>query len=133
MTGIHQRCDAPTCEELATHELLVELPDVEREVFHLCRSHGQAATSIMVRRRPKLAAEPVLKDGVPRKVRRPGIVRWLTKGTGLSDSPEELDATAKRELTTDRERNVYREVIELDDGTRIEITSRLTDHEGSSR
>lgn len=129
MTGIHQLCDAPTCGELATHELLVQLPDVEREVFHLCRSHGQAATSIMVRRRAKQIAQPVPRDGVRRKMRRPGIIRWLSKGTGGSDSPGDLDATAKRELTTDRENNLYREVLELDDGTRIEITARLTDHD----
>lgn len=80
MTGIHQLCDAPTCGELATHEMLVQLPDVEREVFHLCRSHGQAATSIMVRRRPKLIAPPAPRGGVRRKTRRPGIIRWLVKG-----------------------------------------------------
>ena len=129
MTGIHQLCDAPTCGELATHEMLVQLPDVEREVFHLCRSHGRAATSIMVRRRPKQSAQRAPWDAIPKKTRRPGIIRWLVKGTGGSDSAEDLDATAKRELSTDRELNLYREVLELDDSTRIEITARLTDHE----
>lgn len=132
MTGMHQLCDTPTCGELATHEVLVQLPDVEREVFHLCRSHGQAATSIMVRRRPKLTALLAPRGGVPRKTRRPGIIRWLVKGTGGSDSAEDLDATAKRQLSTDREQNLYREVLDLDDGTHIEITARLTDHEMTS-
>jgi hypothetical protein len=129
MTGIHQLCDAPTCGELATHEVLVQLPDVEREVFHLCRAHGQAATSIMVRRRQKQTAQRRTRAGVPRKTRRPGIIRWLAKGTGGSDSADDLDATAKRQLTTDRKRNVYREVLDLDDGTHIEVTARLTDHD----
>lgn len=130
MTGMPQLCDAPTCGELATHEVLVQLPDVEREVFHLCRSHGQAAISMMVRRRPRQIAQPRARDGTPRrKLRRPGIIRWLVKGTGSNDAPEDLDATAKRELTTDTELNVYREVLELDDGTRIEVTARLTDHQ----
>lgn len=130
MTGRFQLCDAPTCEELATHELLVELPDVEREVFHLCRSHGHAATSMLVRRRPKQTRPPARTNSVPWKLRRPGIVRWLVQGSESDDVPEDVDATAKRELTTDTELNVYREVLELDDGTRIEITARLTDHEG---
>jgi hypothetical protein len=130
MTGSLQRCDAPTCEELATHELLVELPEVEREVFHLCRSHALAAQSVIVRRRPKQPLD--LSDEERPKLRRPGIVRWLVQGTGSDDVPEDLDATAKRELTTDTELNVYRELLELDDGTRIEITARLTDHESEA-
>jgi hypothetical protein len=63
-------------------------------------------------------------------LRRPGIIRWLVKGTGREDTLENLDATAKRELTTDTELNVYREVLQLDDGTRLEITARLTDQTG---
>jgi hypothetical protein len=126
MTGRLQVCDDPTCEEPATHELLVQLPDVDREVFHLCRSHALAAQSVIVRRRSK--PPPGLKDGMPRKLRRPGIVRWLVKGTGSDDAPEDRDATAKRELITDTELNIYREILELDDGTRFEVTARLTDH-----
>ena len=64
-----------------------------------------------------------------RKLRRPGIVRWLVKGTGSDDAPADLDATAKRELITDTELNIYREILELDDGTRLEVTARLTDHQ----
>ena len=126
MTGSLQVCDDPTCEELATHELLVQLPDVDREVFHLCRSHALTAESVIVRRRPKPPLAP--SDGMRRKLRRPGIVRWLVKGTGSEDAPEDVDATAKRELTTDTEQNIYREVLQLDDGTRLEITASLTDH-----
>jgi hypothetical protein len=128
MTG-RQVCDAPTCGELATHELLVQLPDVEREVFHLCRSHERAAVSIIIRRRPKQPQQSGPSDGVRRRLRRPGIIRWLVKGTGSDYAPEDLDATAKRELTTDTQLNIYREVLELDDGTRLEITARLTDQQ----
>jgi hypothetical protein len=128
MTGRLQVCDSPTCEELATHELLVELPDVEREVFHLCRAHERAAVSNIIRRRPK---QPHVR-APERKLRRPGIIRWLVKGTGSDDALEDLDATAKRDLTTDTERNVYREVLELDDGTRLEISARLTDDQAQT-
>ena len=128
MTGSLQVCDDPTCEELATHELLVQLPNVDREVFHLCRSHALAAESVIVRRRPKQGPGP--QDGMRRKLRRPGIVRWLVKGTGSDDAPEGVDATAKRELITDTGLNIYREILELDDGTRLEVTARLTDHLG---
>jgi hypothetical protein len=127
MTGQRQVCDAPTCGEQATHELLVQLPDVEREVFHLCRSHERAAISMIVRRRaaaPKISAT----SAGGRKLRRPGILRWLAKGSGMNVAPEDLNATAKRELTTDTELNIYREVLELDDGTRLEVTAPLTDH-----
>ena len=127
MTGSLQVCDDPTCEELATHELLLQLPDVDREVFHLCRSHALAAQSVIIRRRPKQPRTP--RGGMRRKLRRPGIVRWLVKGTGSADAPEDLDATAKRELITDTELNIYREILELDDGTRLEVTARLTDHQ----
>ena len=127
MTGRLQVCDDPTCEEPATHELLVQLPDVDREVFHLCRSHALAAQSVIVRRRPKQPSRS--RDGMRRKLRRPGIVRWLVKGTGSDDAPADLDATAKRELITDTELNIYREILELDDGTRLEVTARLTDHQ----
>ena len=44
-------------------------------------------------------------------------------------APEDVDATAKRELITDTELNIYREILELDDGTRLEVTARLTDHQ----
>ena len=127
MTGILQVCDDPTCEEPATHELLVELPDVDREVFHLCRSHALAAQSVIVRRRAKQPRGPI--RGMRRKLRRPGIARWLVKGTGSDDAPEDMDATAKRELITDTQLNIYREILELDDGTRLEVTARLTDHQ----
>ncbi len=130
MTGSLQVCDAPTCGELATHELLVQLPDVDREVFHLCRSHTRTAESVIVRRRAKELQGARPTDRVRAKLRRPGIIRWLAKGTGRDVAPEDLDATAKRQLTTDTERDVYREVLQLDDGTRLEITARLTDEQG---
>lgn len=128
MIGRIQDCDGPTCEELATHELLVQLPDVDREVFHLCRSHARAAASIIVRRRAKAIQQPAT-DRPRRKLRREGITRWLAKGTGRELASEDLDATAKRRLETDTELNVYREVLELDDGTRLEITARLSDQQ----
>ncbi|MFJ8313944.1 MULTISPECIES: hypothetical protein [unclassified Streptomyces] len=39
-----------------------------------------------------------------------------------------LDAWGHRELTTNREQNLYREVVELLDGSRITSTARLSDH-----
>ena len=127
MTGSTAGLRRPDVRGSATHELLVQLPDVDREVFHLCRSHALAAQSVIVRRRPKQPPGP--RGGMRRKLRRPGIVRWLVKGTGSDDAPEDLDATAKRELITDTELNIYREILELDDGTRLEVTARLTDHQ----
>jgi len=62
------------------------------------------------------------------KVKRSGKGGWILNTTSGDEYTNDLEAWGKRALTTDRERNVYREVIELWDGTRIESTARLSDH-----
>ncbi len=44
------------------------------------------------------------------------------------DYTRDLEAWGTRQLTMDREKDRYCEIIELWDGTRIESTARLTDH-----
>jgi len=62
------------------------------------------------------------------KVKRSGKGGWILNTTSGDEYTHDLEAWGKRALTTDQERNIYREVIELWDGTRIESTSRLSDH-----
>jgi hypothetical protein len=46
------------------------------------------------------------------------------------DYTRDLDAWGTRRLETDRSRNIYREVVTLYDGARLESKARLTDHRG---
>jgi hypothetical protein len=59
-----------------------------------------------------------------------GTGGWLVHTRSGDDYTRDLDAWGTRELTRDREQDLYREVIVLWDGTRIESTARLSDHRG---
>lgn len=67
-------------------------------------------------------------EGVRVRARRTGKTAWFLATTTGDDYTRDLVAWGKRELTMDREKDLYREVIELWDGTRIESTARLSDH-----
>ncbi len=62
--------------------------------------------------------------------RRPGKGQWLAKIKAGDDYTRDLEAWGSRELIIDRERDSYREVIELYEGSRIESSARLSDHQG---
>lgn len=76
----------------------------------------------------QLSETLTLHEKVRVKVKRSGKGGWILDTTGGDDYTHDLEAWGKRELTNDREKGVYREVIELWDGTRIESTARLSDH-----
>lgn len=59
---------------------------------------------------------------------RPGVSGFLAKLKGGDDYTRDLDAWGHRELVIDQEHDLYREVIELWDGTRIESRAALHDH-----
>lgn len=61
-------------------------------------------------------------------VKRSGKGGWALDTTGGDDYTRDLEAWGQRALTKDSENGLYREVIELWDGTRIESTARLSDH-----
>jgi hypothetical protein len=63
-----------------------------------------------------------------RRVKRAGKRGWVRDARSGDDYSHYLDAWGKRELIIDREHDLYREVIELFDGTRITSTARLADH-----
>jgi hypothetical protein len=62
------------------------------------------------------------------KVRRKGKGRWSVDARAGDDYTTDLESWGRREWTRDRERDLYREVIELYDGMRLESTARLKDH-----
>ncbi len=76
----------------------------------------------------QFSATLALHEKVQAKVKRSGKGGWILDTTGGGDYTRDLEAWGKRKLTKDSERDLYREVIELWDGTRIESTARLSDH-----
>jgi hypothetical protein len=67
-------------------------------------------------------------ESVRWKVRRKGRGRWAVDARAGDDYTADLESWGRRDWTRDRERDLYREVIELYDGTRLESTARLRDH-----
>ena len=53
---------------------------------------------------------------------------WMAETGAGDDYTRDLSAWGKRTRTTDRARDLYREVIELYDGTVISSTASLSDH-----
>jgi len=69
-----------------------------------------------------------LHESIRVRSKRPGKGGWLRDMRSGDDYTRSLEGWGKRELTTDREHDQYREVIELHDGTRIESVAKLGDH-----
>ncbi len=67
-------------------------------------------------------------DSARARSKTPGKGGWMVDTQSGDDYSRDLDAWSKRELTKDRTQDLYREVLELPDGTRIESTARLRDH-----
>lgn len=70
------------------------------------------------------------KESVVLKAKQPGKGGWLARIKAGDDYTRDLASWGSRKLVMDREGNLYREVIELYDGSRIESSSRLSDHQG---
>jgi hypothetical protein len=71
-----------------------------------------------------------LRESLRARLKRAGKSGWVLDTRGGDDYTRDLEAWGKRELTMDREHDVYREVIELYDGSRIVSTASLRDHQG---
>jgi hypothetical protein len=59
---------------------------------------------------------------------RPDQSGWLKEAKDGDSYTRDLNAWGERTLQKDREHNLYRELIKLYDGSRLESTSKLTDH-----
>ena len=68
-------------------------------------------------------------DSVSTRLRRSGSPGWAVKTVGGDSYTHDLEAWGRLGRTVDRENDVYREVIELWDGTRIESTASLANHQ----
>lgn len=75
-----------------------------------------------------LHATLTLRESLRARAKRPGKGGWLQETRSGDDYTRVLEGWGKRELTTDREHDRYRELIQLHDGTRIESVARLSDH-----
>jgi hypothetical protein len=53
---------------------------------------------------------------------------WMVKVRTGDDYTRDLEVWGKRGLTADRARNIYKEVIELFDGTTLRSSAKLSDH-----
>ncbi len=75
-----------------------------------------------------LAAEIRAASSLRLKVKRKGSTKWSVTARVGDDYTRDLDAWSRRELRIDREQNLYMEIIELYDGTKLRSISKLTDH-----
>lgn len=71
-----------------------------------------------------------IHEGLQVRSKPSGKGGWMTKLKTGDDYTRDLEAWGTRLLEVDRVRNVYREVITLYEGTRLESTAKLTDHRG---
>ncbi len=62
--------------------------------------------------------------------KHPGKSGWLLDVKAGDCFTKDLNAWSHRELVLDREHDRYREVIELYEGSRLESTAKLCDHQG---
>ena len=68
------------------------------------------------------------KESLRIRTKEPGKGGWIVESRSGDDYTRLLESWGRRELTTDRRNNTYREVVELHDGTRVESTAALRDH-----
>jgi hypothetical protein len=104
--------------------VLEERSDVDVHERRPCPDCGSSVRHIDVH----VFETVTMHEKVGVKVKRPGNRGWILDTTGGDDYTRDLEAWGKRGLTMDGEKDLYREVIELWDGTRIESTARLSDH-----
>lgn len=97
------------------------LPETEREPCPDCGSLTRLHKITIFER---LTAHESLRI----RSKRAGKGGWMTDIRTGDDYTRDLEAWGTRVLEKDRARNVYREVITLHDGTRVESRARLSDH-----
>jgi hypothetical protein len=76
----------------------------------------------------RIAERVTVYDAIRARTKTPGKGGWMLDTSSGDNYTRKLQAWGKREVTKDRAHDLYREVIELWDGTRIESTARLSDH-----
>lgn len=105
--------------------VLDERPDLAVEKRQPCPGCGS------VKRLHKVGLYSTLTfhESLRARTKRPGKGGWIQDTRTGDDYTRMLEGWGKRELTTDREKDRYREFIELHDGTRIESVARLSDHQ----
>jgi hypothetical protein len=153
---IVKSCDLEGCQSAATHTVAIQFPDRDDETWSLCFAHqGEIKRHVVLSRPvkppPAEAAPTVVTDppafGGPRvlqrtasdhvdahesvraRTQRAGKGGWMVDTVRGDSYTRDLQAWGKVGRTKDRENDQYHEWIEVWDGTRIEVLSRLSDHQ----
>jgi hypothetical protein len=106
------------------HQLLAEpsdLPVENRQPCPDCRSLSRHMNIT-------LSDTVIVHECLRVRTKQAGKGGWRVDTRTGDDYTHDLAAWGKREFTTDRDADRYREAIELYDGTRIVSTARLSDH-----
>ncbi|SRR6266545_905630 len=107
-------------------QLLEEPADLGEKDCQPCPDCG----SLSRQRNIALSDTATAHDSLRLQKREAGKGGWRVEVRTGDDYTHDLEAWGKLERTKDRDADLYREVIELYDGTRITSTARLRDHQG---
>ena len=102
-----------------------EPSDIADELRSRCPDCGSTTRTIEV----QLAVNLDIHMSIRARTKTPGRGGWMLDTRSGDNYTRDLEAWGTRGMTTDRKHDLYREVIELWDGTRIESTGRLSDHQ----
>lgn len=104
---------------------VAERSDLPADQRQPCPACGSLERSIHVGINETLS----LHESVRVTSRRPGRAGWLVDYRTGDDYTRLLEGWGRRDLRIDRDNDQYRERIELHDGTTIESTAHLRDHQ----
>ena len=119
--------EAPTVAKVACgqcHRLVDEPPGLRSDDRRACPACGSLVRHVSL----SISGTVEVRESLRARLKRAGKGGWVLDIRGGVEYTRDLAAWGKRQLTLDRETDLYREVIELFDGTRITSTARLTDH-----
>ena len=115
---------APKVQCSQCHQELNEPPGTEVNERETCPTCGSIARIVFI-----TAAETItIHEQVRIRSKRPGKGGWLRDVKAGDDYTRALQAWGERTFDRDRERDEYRELVNLYDGTVIESTARLSNH-----
>lgn len=127
MSAVRSRPAAPPRVEIPTHahvecgqchRPIDEPPDLPVDARNRCPECGSIVRHFGVSISETLA----LRDSLRARTKRAGKGGWILDTRDGDDYSRDLAAWSKRQLTVDRDRDEYREVIELFDGTHREYS-----------
>ena len=122
-----RQVDVPVPNEVRCGDcgrVLEQRSDVAAHERRPCPNCGSLVRNINVH----LSETLTFHDTLRARTKRSGKGGWILDTMSGDNYTRDLEAWGKRGLTMDKEKDLYHEVIELWDGTRIESSARLRDH-----